>query len=68
MQPAIMIRTSVLHSNHRRRGDDATCNDQDLSVALAQSCDMDYRKRFLNLYTIDIINANYGTRIVPMES
>ena len=67
MQPEIN-RTSVMHSSHWRRGVDATCNDQDLSDALGQSCDMDYRKRFLNLYTIDIINANYGTRIVPMES
>ena len=62
------IRSSVLHSSHRRGGGvNATCFDQHLSVALRQSCDMDYRKRFLNLYTIAIINANYGTRIVPME-
>ena len=51
-----------------RRHCTATIDAQHLSVALRQSCDMDYRKRFLNLYTIDIINANYGTRIVPMES
>ena len=46
----------------------ATCNNQYLIAALVQSYDVDYHKRFLNLFTIVIINANYGTSIVPMES
>ena len=51
-----------------RRSVAAISNNQDLIIALTPSCDVDYRKRLWNLYTIIIINANYGTRIVPKES